>query len=489
MVRLVAVLVAAALGQIRVMSPRAARERFKESDYMIRGSTATFGAPYYGETIIGRLQYGHYEGTSTSPHCDATKYSLASSEPLGGTDPEEPTEMVNIVVVERGGCSFVKKVLEAQKQYKPHAVIVVDRPRPGEVAHTSETIQSIIMGDDGNGWEVRIPSVLISQADGDFLIQQIEQASKDVIVELQWEMNESTEIEVDFWLSSGSREAVEFLTEFRPHAEAIHRESTSTRKYLDFIPHYYIFSMPDNVNQMCFEHEHKFCSADPDGTGFVTGRDVVEEDLRQICLWHRTAEEEDPEADKEFETFSVHWWDYIKNFHDNCFNRDATDKKKQFGKECSDVVMDKIKVSDPMKRKITKCVSNEADERLSHELQTTAWGPLALRINGWRYRGVLEAETVLRAICATYVQRVRPKACGDILAHFGGSKVDKVYRSEGLSFKTAGLVLLSMIGAIIVILWLYGRYLNRSVRSALREEVMLEVKAAVMQRGDAYQSM
>lgn len=42
--------------------------------------------------------------------------------------------------------------------------------------------------------------------------------------------------------------------------------------------------------------KNKFCAADPDGEGTATGRQVVEEDLRQICIFKNSEKWSNPEV-------------------------------------------------------------------------------------------------------------------------------------------------------------------------------------------------
>jgi len=49
----------------------------------------------------------------------------------------------------------------------------------------------------------------------------------------------------------------------------------------------------------------RYCGPDPDGAGPITGRDVVLENLRQVCI---------------FKSNSKKWWDYMSNFRSLCLD-------------------------------------------------------------------------------------------------------------------------------------------------------------------------
>eukprot|EP00913_Durusdinium_trenchii_P035419 g33145.t1 len=139
------------------------------SSSRIFGSTSTFGAPFYGDRVLGRLVYGV---PKKEHHCTEGDYDIPDAEeytPAGKTRKE--VRLINIVLVERGTCSFVTKVKVAQKK-KAHAVIIVDNEGSQK---TSKEIQHIIVADDGYGANIDIPSVLISRKEGQKLIDPLRQ--------------------------------------------------------------------------------------------------------------------------------------------------------------------------------------------------------------------------------------------------------------------------------------------------------------------------
>merc|ERR1719456_834364 len=80
-------------------------------------------------------------------------------------------------------------------------------------------------------------------------------------------------------MSSASRESLRFLTDF-----ASHRRSLNDA--LKFMPHYHVFGMQGSMdyNDLCLDYTAQYCAEDPDGSGPVTGKEVLEEDVRQLCI-------------------------------------------------------------------------------------------------------------------------------------------------------------------------------------------------------------
>ena len=64
------------------------------------------------------------------------------------------------MILDRGECSFVSKVRNAERA-GASLVVVVD--------NKAENVTNVIMGDDGTGSGIRIPSMLIGKSDGQIL--------------------------------------------------------------------------------------------------------------------------------------------------------------------------------------------------------------------------------------------------------------------------------------------------------------------------------
>merc|ERR1712087_513215 len=83
---------------------------------------------------------------------------------------------------------------------------------------------------------------------------------------------------------------------------------------------------------------------------------------------------------------------------------------ERFGKVCAERLLQKVGLD---VARVNECISSTRDAKLKHELENTAWSPRALRINGWRYGGMLDAELVTRAICSGFI--TQPDECKNLL--------------------------------------------------------------------------
>jgi len=454
-----------ACAQIRVMAPEALVSSFKDTKGRIEGSTATFGAPFYGERILGRLVYGDSKNGHT--HCMESDYDVpAPDEDLVAHGDYKEVRLIHIVLVRRGKCSFVTKVKVARKK-GAHAVIIVDKENS---ALTTSDIRRIIVADDGYGDTVDIPSLLISRQDGQQLIDFAKTTNNQVIVEMAWDVPTNHVVIVDLWMSSASRESQRFLKDFSVKRKALNEA-------IKFVPHYHVFGMQSatDYNHLCTSTDAQFCAEDPDGSGPITGRDVVEEDIRQLCIHEVTKIKrinlDDSSAGAAVVEYAEPFWQYVETMPDSC-PLDGPTADARFGKACSETLMGSLGIDID---KVKRCVRISTAEKLRHERENIAWSPRALRINGWRYSGTLDADLVTRAICAGFVKQ--PDACGQLLEPVDPFKYDKPPETEGVGLGTFVMALLAVAAVTLAGLLLYKRSLTKHIHTTLREEVMLEVQA------------
>lgn len=143
---------------MQVMTPSWLVKQFSPNHGRIMGSTATFGAPFYNERVLGQLVYGE---SAKNHHCTKDDYFIPPpiTEKVGQSGYDK-VKLINIVMVRRGSCSFTTKVRVAQDYKEAHAVIIIDRE---DSDLTSESLANIIVADDGYGGGIHIPSVPLQQ--------------------------------------------------------------------------------------------------------------------------------------------------------------------------------------------------------------------------------------------------------------------------------------------------------------------------------------
>jgi coenzyme F420-reducing hydrogenase delta subunit len=390
--------------------------------------------------------------------------------PSAQSKAHEQVRLIDIVMVRRGECSFVTKAKVAS-QKGAHAVIIVDKE---DSALTSHDLQNIIVADDGFGQAVSIPSILISQYDGEPLIAAAK--NEDVVVELAWDVPTDHVVAIDLWMNSAAADTQRFLQRF-----------TESRKTLNevmkFTPHYDVFSADPDLNGysgLCYDSSAKYCAADPDGAGPVSGKDVLEENVRQLCIHEMTrvprSRQSGTDSHGPVVFYAEKWWNYVEQLPRRC-PVDSANEAQRFGRLCSEKLMQEIGID---VQRVQHCVQTTTESKLEHELVNKAWSPRALRVNGWRYKGMLDADLVTRAVCSGFVSQ--PGECNDLLKpHKPSNKFLGIGSTSGVSMGSLMTAAVALILFTLCSLGLYRRCLEKNIRTQVRESVMLEVNDQMMQ--------
>jgi hypothetical protein len=187
-----------------------------------------------------------------------------------------------------------------------------------------------------------------------------------------------------------------------------------------FTPHYIVWVCPavyrdsKECTSQCIHHG-RYCAPDPDGSleeGY-TGAEVVQENLRQLCLFKLANASGVPWL----------WWDYVTRFDAKC-----TMSSDAYGQECAEAVFQEINKDGWSSLEAWRqCVGGINDDTphaiMEDQVKSQAGGGKegevfilpTLRINGAQYRGKLAVVEVLRAICAGYADGNRPAACDRVV--------------------------------------------------------------------------
>ena len=426
-------------GRVFVVSPPELAAEMKGEDREageVKASLGNFGNPPYGSTIIGRVFYNETEGAACSP-----------ITPLDfGADPDARNSA--ILLVDRGSCLFVVKVRNAQDA-GAQAVIIVD--------NVPEDVEGLIMTDNGSSGNLSIPSFLISKKDGTAIKSYLKnpETREHVVLQLRFELVQSPSlVNMVLWMSAADKNVQIFLRDFSSFADEF------TNDELSFSPHYstitcwhcavngYNSTVPDCLSG------GRYCALDPDGPGPLSGRDVLMEDLRQICIFK--------EAGKQ-KTYSM-WFDYMSKYETTC---------SDFSENCAVNVMQKVGIITSI---ITSCVENSFtgsdqyidDNRLFSEERILSYQfPLiftpAIFLNSVLYRGDIEASEVTLALCSSYKVPPSPCAITDPIEVPSSSTHIPLWKL---------LVLIVFLGVIIVgVLAAYRIWLRRDMEYEMRAQV------------------
>ena len=365
-----------------------------------------FGTPPYGGAIAQNVYY------ADSDLCDPT------IDTTGGypTRPNnEPWPTPYILMVDRGSCTFVKKVRNAQRAGAAGVIIAdntclcedaecVSRSGTGQ-CETSEPI----MADDGSGADVSIPSFLMFKNDADKIKQELKEKNNPVQIEMAWSLpNPDGRVEYDLWTVPTDNLGKSFLKSWKPMAMALGKDAY-------FTPHQYIYDglrthcVGEDGENFCYNlctNHGRYCATDPDNDldKGISGADVVKEELRRLCIWNKYGED----------GIGEQFWDYLDFFYSKCDNQDF------FMSE--DCARDAMKHSGVDANIIQMCMDdsggleeNKSNSRLDAEIAAqNARGIVILPsafVNTAAIRGQLSSNSMFHAICAGFAEGSEPEIC------------------------------------------------------------------------------
>jgi PA domain len=442
----------------------------RESGYDHR--EALFGVPPYGGSIQQSVYFADQDLCGTN--VDATIGFPQRND--GGVWPAP-----YILMVERGGCTFVQKVRNAQRSGAAGVLIADnkclcsagDKCKPDTEDEECE-MKEPIMADDGSGSDISIPSFLLFKEDAD-PIREVLKANQMVRVEMTWAIpKEDNRVEYDLFTTPTDEISRPFLNQFKVAALAL-------GKHAKFTPHMYIY---DGIKAGCqgFDGENqcynlctnngRYCATDPDDDLDVgiSGADVVRESLRRACIWQLYGQEDG---------VGEAWWNYVEEFSYRCKEEDYFTSD-----ECINDVYIHAGVD---KTKVDACITdsggleaNEANTLMEAQLgEREAAGVViipSMYVDTAAIRGALEFAVVFKAVCAGYTSSTVPEVClkcANCLDEFGCVTQGKC-TAGGVSGIKSGVtpeVFAATVGAMIFVFCFAGFVQWRRTQLQMHDQV------------------
>ena len=171
---------------------------------------------------------------------------------------------------------------------------------------------------------------------------------------------------------------------------------------INFTPHFIFYKKyRGGGSNYCLDEENRFCS--------MHGVEEAREDIRQLCIWNQQ---------------KTKWWDYIQKFNKEC----SIDQTTGITANCSKKVATKVGLNFAQ---IEKCLKVSAQKLAAKEQSLTEKkgisGSPTILINGTRYNGSREPNTILSTICNSFKGK-KPQACKRKIA---GGNVNKAASQGG----------------------------------------------------------
>lgn len=321
-------------------------------------------------------------------------------------------------MVDRGDCTFVQKVRNAQRAGATAVLIADTTCRCTDMECLNSTgiefceANEPYMADDGSGLDVSIPSFLLFKQDADRL-KEVLISNTPIQIEMRFSVPApDNRVEYDLWSTPRNPVSQEFITDFQSAAVAL---GVSAK----FTPHMYVLDgtrigcQGPNGEDECFNlctNNGKYCSTDPDDDIYsgASGADVVTESLRSLCIWQIYGDD----------GVGVAWWKYVNEFRDKCIP-DLYNDEKYNDIECVHSAMAAAGV-DP--KLVDKCMADSGglegnvnntlfEQQLSDRETVGVFLIPSFFVNQAPVRGELGFATAFKAICAGFAAGTEPEIC------------------------------------------------------------------------------
>lgn len=357
---------------------------------------ALFGIPRFSGSLRATLRYD-----PNVDHDGCQPYPPSTDTILGPV----------IVMSDRGSCSFVQKVRDGQNAGAAAVIITNNVPNTGLV----------LMADDGSASDITIPSVFISQEDGNLLKAQLAMGHT-IIVELIWSMpHPDDHVEWTMWTSAADNAAELFKTQFGSVVAALGQHASFVPRYMIADGHMFGCTTSQlRCGNQCI-NSGRYCAQDPDGdfAHGISGMQVVSEDLRQMCIWRHVNST----------GHAVKWWTYAGLFASHCVGF-LPNSTMDMSRSCSERQQIRADIDPQLTQACVTAAGGDSyrggvntmlQAELDLKTRNRVWVMPSLFVNKEAYRGSLACPApislstcpVLGAICAGFPDEDKPPACQD----------------------------------------------------------------------------
>ena len=260
---------------ISIAQPESLANKFFNSE--IEAVYGDFGSIDLGFEALGSVWIMPLEENSKEEL--SPDYACNSLEKIKILKDNYNFENFNVVLVDRGSCSFPKMAKEVEKIGGDMILIVNNEP--GSVSGYRVT------NDDGRGSEVSIPVAMISYNDGKAIMDYIINHPKEnVYLNIEIGLNQRNKVKIDLFTNILNLETFKFLSEFRSYFNSLD-------KYIDMN----IYYLTPQLEGLLQSQKSKDCLKDglfcQKNTNIninmaITGIDLIYESLFHQCMFQRT---------------------------------------------------------------------------------------------------------------------------------------------------------------------------------------------------------
>ncbi len=320
------------------------------------------------------------------------------------------------LLVDRGECSFVEKIRNAQKDGAAAVFIADDRCLCSEDGLCETNVNEVcekaepFMDDDGTGSDITIPSMLLLKSDADRLRQEIVSGS---IVEtsISFPVPKASDGQTSYMLftTPGDPASHQFLNSFLEAALGFGSKAVFQPRMM----------LSDGTQKGCrqYDDSHVPCKGHCSNYGRYCeapstfdkahynnkGTKVMVESMRRTCIWNIYGK---------VDGIGKEWWAYVELWGMKC-------SYSQYSASCAESIYDAVGID---KEEVEMCMENSGNfrENVRNTLMETSLSDIekyqvkfspTLVVNGAIINGSLTFGSVMAAICSTFEELDRPDIC------------------------------------------------------------------------------
>jgi hypothetical protein len=363
----------------------------------------------------------------------------------------------NIVLVEKGPCSFPQMAKEAENIGADMVIIVNDQP--GSVSKFKVT------NDDGRGHEVSIPVALISYNDGKAIIDYIISHPKEnVYLSVEIGLNQRKTVKVDLFTNIQDFDTFTFLGKFKSYYELL-------GNYID-MNIYYLTPKFDGLLfsqkvQDCLKNGLYCLKGNLDSNNLskkrVSGLDLIYESLFHQCIFTKSKKS---------------YFNFIEQYSNMCINTQLYGDfcgLSLFNKGMKEIIMDcvfnsfgnhdytsKWERPEVIKSKLAGINDNVNTILVNNRLKENQFKVNSypdIYINDIKYTERLTSMYLFDAICDAFSQK--PKPCLEY------SVRPTNLEEEGISWYQIVLIILFIIFINLILFWVVKKQIINRIRNRI----------------------
>lgn len=302
---------------LKIIQPDNLAQSFKYQDIPL--AYGTFGKIDLGFEAIGKIWIVPRESQSSLPE----NYSCESLKSLKLTSSSESSQFTgyNIVLIDRGDCSYPEMARQVQKIGGDMALIINNEPG---------SVEGIEVKSDGSDNDIKIPVALISYNDGKkIMVHLINNPEENVYLEISIGMNKKDRVTVEFFTNILNKESYYLFYQFKSYYDLL-------KDSIDFYPIFLTQVVEgltgEQIVNDCLSNG-LFCILEkPENVNFdingIKGKNLIYDSIFHQCIFSTT---------KSKNTF----FEFIEIYWDKCYNSRFYQPlcgKELFGKELQDLI-------------------------------------------------------------------------------------------------------------------------------------------------------